>query len=294
MATATSAPPAAQTAPIKSVQDNSEAIQKILSVPLVADSLKYAHSTIEAHPLISQTYHAGENILNSSLKAAAPITTRFQGQLSYVDHLALQTLQFAESKWAYPFHATSAELYDAAKVPAEQARSILKPYTEALEKAYGSHVRPVYDNASKQFEELKSHNAYVKRAVHSISALQANLQKTVDGLSARGKENGENAKKEAQNITNAIFGELDRVRGFALALPAESRKRFSPVLETFSDAYETLSKEAKNSELPPAQRFQNVLKYVREQSLPALQKAIVHPDEQQPVKAATATINGSK
>ena len=301
MAAATAPAPA----PIKSVHDNSEALQKILSVPVVADSLKFAQSHIEAHPLISQTYHAGESILNSSLKAAQPVTSRLHPQFAYIDHVAAESLAFAESKWSYPFHATPQQLYDNAKAPADQARALVAQYVEAIQKAYDARVKtpahnvyesrvaPVYDSATKQFEELKSQNEYVKRAADSVNQLQASLQKTLDGLSTRGKENGDAAKKEAQNISQAIFGELDRIRSYAQSLPSESRKRFTPILETFSEAYETLSKEVRNTQAPPTARLQNVLKYVREHSLPALQKAIVHPEQTQASGTPSPAVNGS-
>ncbi len=282
---------------IKSVQKNSEALQKIFSVPVIADSLKYAQSTLEAHPLIANTYHAGENIVNTGLRAAEPITTRLHPQFAYVDHLAAQSLAYAESKWAYPFQATPGQLYDDARAPAEQARALIAQYYEAINKAYGTHVKapaqnvyeqrvaPIAGSAQKQFEELKSHNAYVQRAVDSLHSLQANLHKTLSRAKENGASaNGDAAKKEAQSISNAIFSELERVRSFALSLPAESRKRFHPVLDTFTEAYETLSKEARNTEAPATTRLQNVLKYVREQSLPALQKAIIDP----PTSAAAA------
>ena len=304
MAAATASAPVSHTEPIKNVQQNSEALQKILSVPLVADSLKYASSTISAYPLIASLSTTGENLINSSLKAAEPLTSRLHPQFTYVDHLAAQTFDFAESKWAYPFHATPAQLYDQAKAPAEQARAVIKPYADAIEKVYGEHVRtpaknlydarvaPAVDSASKQFQEIKSQNAYVQRAVDSVQSLQGSLQKTLNDLSSRaGKLDGESAKKEAQGLSNAIFGELERVRSFALTLPTESRKRFGPVLETFTEAYEALNKEARNSTVPASTRFQNVIKYVREQSLPALQKAIVDPEQK---SAAVPKVNGSK
>lgn len=302
MAAATQSAPVSAPTPIKSVQQNSEALQKIFSVPVVADSLKLAQSTIDSHPLIANTYHVGENLVNTGLKAAQPITARLHPQIAYVDHLAAQSLAFAESKWAYPFQATPEQLYKDAKAPAEQARALVAQYYEAIHKAYGTHVKEpaqsVYDarvapavgSASKQFEELKSQNAYVQRAVDAVSQLQSNLQKTLDSVATRGKENGDRAQKEAQSISNAIFSELERVRGFALSLPAESRKRFNPVLGTFTEAYETLSREVRNTNAPATERLHNVVKYVREQSLPALQKAIISPEEQ---SEKPAIVNGS-
>lgn len=44
------------------------------------------------------------------------------------------------------------------------------------------------------------------------------------------------------------------------------------MLDTFTETYERLNKEARDTSVPPTQRFRNVLQFVREQSLPALQK----------------------
>ncbi|UZJ52871.1 hypothetical protein CBS101457_002191 [Exobasidium rhododendri] len=266
-----------------------QAFSKITSVPLVKESLDAAHSTIESHPLLAQPFHFGENVVSHGLKAAEPVTTRLQPQLSLLDTYAVKGLDFAESKWSYPFTATSSDVYRNARQPADQVLSFLAAYSQAVHKAYEervigpaksiyeNRVAPAYDSANAQFQELKNQNAYLHRASEIVTNLQTNLAKTVESIGERGKADGESAAHKAQNLSNAIFAELDRVRGFALSLPAESRKRVHPVLETFTDTYEQLSKEARDTSLPPSQRFRNVLVFVREQSLPALQKAIVNP-----------------
>ncbi|PWY98708.1 hypothetical protein BCV70DRAFT_201502 [Testicularia cyperi] len=287
------------TTPAKSAFDQSEALKKIAAVPLVSDSLNFAQSTIKAHPLLATTYGYGENLFNSSLKVAEPITHRLSPQLAYVDSLAVKSLDFAESKWSYPFHANTQELFDAAKLPADQARSFFQAYAGAIQKAYGervyspakqayeSHVVPAYGTAQTKFDEIKSQNAYLQRATDIVKDLQANLAKTLETISARGKTEGDQATQKAQGISNAIFAELERVRHFASTLPAESRKRVGPVMDTFTETYEQLSKEARNPEVPASTRFLNVIKFVREQSLPALQKAIVSPPASESTPAPT-------
>ncbi|GAC98150.1 lipid droplet-associated perilipin protein [Pseudozyma hubeiensis SY62] len=283
--------------PSKVAYDHSEALKKIASVPLVSDSLSFAHSTIQSHSLLATTYGYGENIFNSSLKAAEPITNRLHPQLAYVDSLAFKSLNFAESKWSYPFHANTKELIDVAKLPADHARDFVQTYAAAIQKAYGervytpaksayeSHVVPVYDTASTKFDEIKSQNAYLQRATDIVKDLQANLAKTLETISSRSKQEGDQATEKAQGLSNAIFAELERVRSFAQSLPAESRKRVGPVIETFTETYERLAKEARNPEVPASTRFLNVIKFVREQSLPALQKAIINPPSETTQKA---------
>lgn len=291
--------------PSKVAFDHSQALKKIASVPLVSDSLSFAQSTIQAHPLLATTYGYGENLFNSSLKAAEPITNRIHPQLAYVDSLAVRSLDFAESKWSYPFHANTQELIDAAKLPADHARGFVQTYASAIHKAYGdrvytpaksayeSHIVPAYDTAHTKFDEIKSQNAYLQRATDIVKDLQANLAKTLETISSRSKQEGDQATEKAQGISNAIFAELERVRHFASNLPAESRKRVGPVMETFTETYERLSKEARNPEVPASTRFLNVIKFVREQSLPALQKAIINPPSQTTQKAEAA-VSGDK
>ncbi|KAN0061904.1 hypothetical protein ACQY0O_005899 [Thecaphora frezii] len=284
-----SAPVAPSSTPAKDAFDHSEALKRIAAVPLISDSLSFAQSTISAHPLLAHTYQFGENAFNSSLKAASPITSRIHPQLAYVDSLAVKSLDFAESKWSYPFHANTNELIEAAKVPADQARNFVHAYAAAILKAYedrvytpaknayDAHVVPAYDSAQHRFDEIKSQNAYLQRATEVVKELQTNLAKAVESISSRGKQEGDEATQKAQGISNALFAELDKVRSFASNLPEEGRKRVGPILETFSETYERLSKEARNPDVPATTRFVNVLKFVREQSLPALQKAIINP-----------------
>lgn len=275
--------------PSKVAFDHSQALKKIASVPLVSDSLSFAQSTIKSHPILATTYGYGETLVNSSLKAAEPITNRLHPQLAYVDSLAVKSLDFAESKWSYPFHANTQELINTAKVPADHALGFVQAYAAAIQKAYGervytpaksayeSHIVPAYDTAHTKFDEIKSQNAYLQRATDIVKELQANLAKTLESISSRSKQEGDQATEKAQSLSNAIFAELERVRHFASTLPAESRKRVGPIMETFTETYERLSKEARNPEVPASTRFLNVIKFVREQSLPALQKAIINP-----------------
>lgn len=285
----TSAGPSAPSVPSTSSSQYGQTFSRITSVPLVAQSLNMAHSTIEAHPLLAQSYHFGENVVSSSLKVAEPVTIRIQPQLNLLDAYAVKGLDFAESKWAYPFHATPDKVVKDARLPADQAVAFVQAYLQAAQKTYdervfgpaksiyNARVAPAYDSANAHFQELKSQNAYLQRATDIVSNLQTNLAKSVEALSSRSKAEGDAAAQRAQGLSNALFAELERLRTFASNLPAESKKRISPVLDTFNGTYETLNKEARNGEVPPTQRFKNVLTFVREHTLPALQKALVNP-----------------
>lgn len=197
-----------------------QAFSRITNVPLVAESLNAAHSTLESYPILAQPYHFGGSVVSHSIKAAEPVTTRLQPQLALLDTYAVKGIDFAESKWSYPFKATSSDVYKTARQPADQAISFISTYASAAQKTYeekvfapaksiyDSRVAPAYDSANAQFQELKSQNAYLQRATEVVSNLQTNLAKTVESISGRGKAEGDAAAQKAQGISNAIFAEV--------------------------------------------------------------------------------------
>lgn len=209
-------------------QQYGQAFNRITRVPLVAESLNVAHSTLESYPILAQPYHLGNAVVSHSLKAAEPVTTRLQPQLALLDTYAVKGLDFAESKWSYPFKATPNDVYKDARQPADQALSFFVAYAQAAQKAYeervfgpaksiyDSRVAPAYDSANAQFQELKNQNAYLQRATEVVSNLQTNLAKTLDSISGRGKAEGDAAAQKAQGISNAIFAEVSSNEYFSL------------------------------------------------------------------------------
>ncbi|CEH18692.1 hypothetical protein CBOM_05411 [Ceraceosorus bombacis] len=214
-----------------------------------------------------------------------PATARLSS-LQIADQWAVKSLNFAESKVPYPFHATYNDLYSAARYPADQTLQLIHAYAAAINKAYderilspaksvySSRVAPYVQAAEKNFQDLQAQNAYVARAVELTQGLVNNLQQQVNTIQSGSRAQADAASKKAQATSQAIFAELDRVRSFAQALPAESRKRFDPALQTFTDAYETLRREALDSKVPAQERLNRIVAYVREQTIPALQKSL--------------------
>ncbi|CAO1624608.1 unnamed protein product [Parajaminaea phylloscopi] len=259
---------------------HSNAINKIASVPLVHVPLAFAYSTIEAHPIFARPYHLGEDIVNQSLKIAEPITARFGGQLSYIDLQAVKALEFAESKWSWPFKATPQEV---ASLP----RSVLNAYVDALQKAWDARVAPQVNHASAKFDEIKAQNPLVQRAADAVQQLQANLNQTINSLKSKNID-GEKASAQAQGVVSAFLSELEKVRAFASALPVDARKRFEPIVDSVNSTYAHLNKEVRDGSGPLVPRLQKVLTYVQEEAIPGLRKAILQPDQ-----AHANGVNGS-
>lgn len=250
---------------------HSNAISKIANVPLVNAPLSFAFNTIESHSIFARPYHFGEDIINQSLKAAEPITSRFNGQLSYIDLQAVKALEFAESKWSWPFKATPQEV---ANLP----RSVINAYVDALQKAWDARVAPQVNHASAKFEEIKASNPLVQRAADAVQQLQSNLTQTINSLKANGVD-ADKASAQAHGVVSAFLSELEKVRSFAGTLPAESRKRFEPIIESVNTTYHHLNKEVREGSGPLVPRLQKVLTYVQEEAIPGLRKAILQPND---------------
>lgn len=163
------------------------------------------HRRTYTAPTLRTAQHFGEDVFNQSLKIAEPVTSRFNGQLSYLDLQAVKALEFAESKWSYPFTATPEQV---AGLP----RSVINAYADALQKAYEARVAPSVNTASAKFEELKGQNAFLQKTADAVAQLQQNLAKTLDHLKAN-KPNGEKAAGEARGIVNSIFDEVSAACG---------------------------------------------------------------------------------
>ncbi|KAK0545542.1 hypothetical protein OC846_005621 [Tilletia horrida] len=283
--------PTTQSSKIDEVKNSSQSIQRVLGVPLISESLTFASKTINQYPILATPYHLTGNILDHSLKAAEPITSRLSPQFALVDAWGAKAFDFAESRVPYPFHVTTEQVYKQARAPAEQVVSLLRAYSAEAQKAYETRVyqpaKSVYDERIvPAYAQAKKENAVFQRAAEVVEKLQANLAATVDNITSRSKTESDQASRKAENIASSLLGELERLRNFVGSVPAASSQRVKPVLDTFGSTYENLSREALNSSIPVTQRFQNIISYVREKSLPALQHAIV--DGQSPNGPAAA------
>ncbi|KAL9935172.1 hypothetical protein V8E36_006248 [Tilletia maclaganii] len=274
------APPSLNPTKIDEVKNNSQSIRRVLGVPLINESLTFASNTINAYPILHTPYQLTENLVNTSLKVAEPITTRLHPGIALVDSWGAKAFDFAEARVPYPFHVTSEQVYKQALAAPHEVIALLRSVPGEAQKTYETRVyapaKTVYDERIvPAYAQAKKENAVFQRAAEVVEKLQANLVSTLDQITARGKTEGDAASRKAENIGSSLLGELERVRNFVASVPAASSQRVQPVLDTFGSTYEQLSKEATNTSIPVSQRFQNILAYVREKSLPALHHAIV-------------------
>lgn len=249
----------------------SEAVNKILNVPLVSDSLKFAQQTLSGYPQVANAVAAGGNLAATGLKAAEPYAARFEPQLKSLDGLAVKGLDYAQQTFPAAFTATGAEVASGVRTAPATAQ-------QALAQAYAARV---LNPTTAKLDSL-SHNEYVQKALASITSLQSTLASALTKAKEAPQEAVGQSTREADAASKNLLAELDGVRTYITSLPAETAARFQPIKETFTDAFAALSKEAAEPNVPASTKFNNILKYVKEQALPALQKAI------QPAPATSA------
>ncbi|KAE8215534.1 hypothetical protein CF319_g3030 [Tilletia indica] len=273
-------PPALSSSKIDEVKNSSQSIRRVLGVPLINESLTFATNTINQYSILATPYHLTGSLLDSSLKAAQPITSRLHPQLALVDAWGAKAFDFAESHVPYPFHVTTEEVYKQALAAPHEIATRLRSMPGDAHRAYETRVyapaKNVYDERIvPAYAQAKKENAVFQRAAEVVEQLQAKLSSTLETVRSRGKQDGDEASRKAENIASSLMGELERVRNFIGSVPAASQQRVQPVLDTFGTTYQNLSKQATDTSIPVSQRLQNILVYVREKSLPALQHAIV-------------------
>lgn len=277
---------------------SSQAVSRLLSVPLVHGSLQYLHATLAAYPQLLNVATASGHLATGGLRAVEPLAARLTPQLQYVDGLAVKGIDVAQQRFPYAFHATPSDVaHDVKAAPAAaqaNAHALVSTYTAAITDSihktysdkvvapakgvYEARVVPTYTKASATFDDLKEHNEYVKAAVDKIAALHATLADRLAKATAGGKQLEGEIQDEAVGVSRGLIAELDKLRAFVTALPAETAARFRPVKDTVTDAYAALAKQAAEPSVPVATKLANIIHYVRFNALPHLQQAIHHPD----------------
>lgn len=248
---------------------DSETLNFVAQVPLVAGVINHAFSIVKSYSLLFRTYLLGEVILATSLQLASPITSRLSTPLHKVDHFGLQTLDYAKSKFPFPFEAKWEDLLSLAKQPFDKADNIATDYKNTAKE----NVQHLYDQTNKAVEQLQQNeNVYLQKAGNTIVSINESLTKVGQDWSKKTSSEAAEGEKKAQGLVSNLFSELDNLQKYALSLPAEGQKRLSPVIDTFQDTYKEARIEAYDSKLPVQERVSKVTNYLKTQTLPALHK----------------------
>ncbi|ODO03444.1 hypothetical protein L198_02291 [Cryptococcus wingfieldii CBS 7118] len=128
-------------------------LNKIDTIPVVHDSVTYAHGLINSHPLGASLYQTAVGVASKGYDAATPVLSRTKPLLESVDGLAVATFDRAASTFPYPFTTPTSDL------PGVQKLTDLFKKTAEVNSALGARVHGTVagsqDLAQGLFEQLR-------------------------------------------------------------------------------------------------------------------------------------------
>lgn len=264
--------------------EQSETFNKIVNVPLVAGSVSFISRVISAHPLLERTYNLADAVAAKLFGIAEPVTNFFAPQFKYVDGVATYVFNFAEKKFPYPFTLKPEDISSFVKSKKEYGFNVIEGYKSSVEKTYDDRVvapaKELFKQVGSKYDQVQSENVFLQNASASITSIYEQLANTLQSLSKKSQPEIAEGEKKVETIVGNLFAELDNLQRFAQSLPVESQKRFQPILSTFNDAYKELYKETLQSNAPLNVRVGNLIKFVREHTVPALKNALFAPLEE--------------
>ncbi|WFD30088.1 hypothetical protein MSPP1_001102 [Malassezia sp. CBS 17886] len=266
-----------RTASIRQIAADSDTLQFVTHVPLVAGVLQVAHSLIETNSLLRKPLNVGECVADKSLQLVQPITVRLSKPLHLGDEYTYKTLEFVKNKFPYPFTVKWEDLYNIAVQPLDFATGRLSSCKHQAQNLYDTRVREpaskLYEQTGKAVEQLQQHeNVYLQRTGGAIASMNDNLTKVAQDWSKKTKSEMADGEQKAQTLVRGLFQELENLQKFALSLSSEGQKRFQPVVDTFASTYKQVASEALDTKVPVQDRVNKVTSYIRSETLPALHK----------------------
>lgn len=103
MAEVQSPPPSQQFPEYKS-------LEKAYGIPVIHDSLSYAHSVFSTNPYTSYFYNTGVAVGTQAFDYSKPIQARLAPLLVRADGVALSGINAVESRFPYPFQTPTEDV----------------------------------------------------------------------------------------------------------------------------------------------------------------------------------------
>ena len=108
-------------------------LNRVASIPLVADSLNTVHQTLSKNPYTRSPYATAQGLSKVALGYTEPIQKTLAPIIVRVDGLANKGLDVVESRYPYPFKTPTEEIAKNIKDRSEQARDLAnKTYDEKV------------------------------------------------------------------------------------------------------------------------------------------------------------------
>ncbi|KAL5523260.1 hypothetical protein ACEPAF_1527 [Sanghuangporus sanghuang] len=125
MATETqSASPAPTTTTTTASVPQLTVLTRVASIPLINDSLTSLHTTLLNNSLTKTPYSTAQALSSYAISVTEPIQVRLAPVIQKADGLANKAVDVVESRYPYPFHAPTEEIYGTLKAHSEHAFGI--------------------------------------------------------------------------------------------------------------------------------------------------------------------------
>ncbi|EJC97725.1 uncharacterized protein FOMMEDRAFT_115046 [Fomitiporia mediterranea MF3/22] len=122
MATETQTAPSVLTAPPNLPQYT--VLSRVASIPLISDSLAVLHATLLNNALTKMPYSTAQAIGSAAFRVSEPIQARLAPVINRADGIANKAVDVVESRYPYPFHAPTEEIYGHLKQHSEHAYGV--------------------------------------------------------------------------------------------------------------------------------------------------------------------------
>lgn len=127
---------------------------RVLSIPLLAQSIDTLHSTLSSSPYTQRIYSTSTLLAHSAYDTAARVSAPVyshptaQAYLALADGYAVKGLDAVEAKIPYPFHSTPETVYNDLKRAPEQAKEAATKTIDEKIKAPAYHLAATADQVS--------------------------------------------------------------------------------------------------------------------------------------------------
>ncbi|KAF8326850.1 uncharacterized protein EI90DRAFT_3281607 [Cantharellus anzutake] len=285
-----------------------KSFEKVRSIPIINDSVSYAHSTFSSHPIIGYFYNAYIGLGNTAFEYSKPVQARFAPIIDRADDFALKGLDAVESRFPYPFQTPTGEIvnqlksssdaayaafHDNVQAPAygvaKNADQSLSPIVDKLELAVNKIVPPQQNSTTTGADAgggTQVGRAYrlsldLKDRVYTLSGEHLRLVQQHNVVVQKATEAVQilnfslsalraDASTKVNSISQSILSELEKVQHSAAALPSHIQSSLQPLQAQLSSTLSALS-SILQSERTTGQKASEVASTVQKDVGPVLE-----------------------
>ncbi|CAE6520554.1 unnamed protein product [Rhizoctonia solani] len=125
-------------------------VDRVGKIPVVNDTLATINSILSQNAYSKSLYSTAQAYSERAYNISQPVQVRLAPVIGRVDGYANKGLDVLESRWPYPFHATTEEVIGTLRQGPDAAYGLAATYANAATKAYEDRVKtPAYVLVSK-------------------------------------------------------------------------------------------------------------------------------------------------